>query len=405
MVSAFHGFGEADLVPTTAQLLMGPERPAFRHVVEVVDEACALLKQCKKIHRLAILAFCCEDTPGSSYQALEPFTHLRGIKYTECFVGQEFKPDKVQAAFELKEAYTEYLQNVMSLSEGTETPEYVHVPDEDEDEGMDPNSIFFIAPPEDDYEYYDEYDALEYAGYTSTSNVAYDEDFENAYELAFDRPYDHSLPAHLQLSSGTRGRSGLDHYGNEDALEEEDWRRAQLAFNEATRNQPMTTPAADSGYPSRTPNSYPQASNVPAPVCSTPSGLPGSAPQPSTAQAAGPSRPSGTTQSASQSTRQDTRSSAPPWPPEFDPAFVPEPPHPIFMGPPRPPTTFTGPRPPPPTFGPPRPPTFTGAQPSPPNLFDDEESFFPAGAGGPMFDGMALHPGAIRDFIHAMKPR
>jgi hypothetical protein len=69
-----------------------------------------------------------------------------------------------------------------------------------------------------------------------------------------------------------------------------------------------------------------------------------------------------------------------------------------FTGPPRPPRTCRGPSPPPPTFGPPRPPR--------PDFPGDEESFFVSGAGGPMFDGMPpLHPGAIRDFIQAMRPR
>jgi hypothetical protein len=438
----WQGISENDVVPSTYQSLSGPERPAFRPVVEIAKEVSALLKQCTKIHHLTVIIFSCEERPRSIHDVLEPFTHLRGIKTVTCFCG---KLDESGTEFELKEGYNTYLTKTMALPEGTDASKYVHVPEKDGDEGLDPEGIFYITELDEDYDYHDDYGSDDF---TNGVNIPYDEDYEHGYDLAIDRSYGIFMqqPWDVPYYAGERAGFEPGGYEDEDEFEEEDWE--DEAFDEAARNQAPTTPSASPGYSSWGPvNEAPESSaahlarnaNPPAARPSRPSGTAKSASQSATTQAAGSSRPSesasqgtaaeaagysrpsGTTQPASQSTAtQGTPSARPAWPPETDPNYVPEPPTfvrpPAFMepymapftGPPRPPRTSTGPSPPPAKFRPPRPPppfSFEDPHP-PPDFFGDEESFFVSGAGGPMFDGMPpLHPGAIRDFIQAMRPR
>ena len=122
LVGAKAGISEIDIVPTTDQSLQGPERPSFRTVLHMVQEACKLLSECDRIHIFHFIAYTNERTPGSLDQIIEPVTQLRDIQISDYDICP-LVPTR-RNTFQLKDSYVDYLDLVLAMPKGTKTPKY-----------------------------------------------------------------------------------------------------------------------------------------------------------------------------------------------------------------------------------------------------------------------------------------
>jgi hypothetical protein len=161
------GIKEVDIVPTTDQTLLGPERPTFRTVIDRVEAVSQLLRECDKIHFMEVTLGSNESKPKSVGKALEPITRLRGINSSRCKILSA--APNLHRAFGLKISYVRYLSKVMRMPAGAELPKYVP----DKNEGQEQNGIFHLLVDEsydsasDDYND-DELFAHEMLGYHDT---------------------------------------------------------------------------------------------------------------------------------------------------------------------------------------------------------------------------------------------
>jgi hypothetical protein len=131
------GIKEYDIVPTKRQTLSGPERPTYKSLAHTVEEICEELKACHQIHCLRVSLRSVEETPGSIGKVMEPLQRLRGIKKTNAVVAAMREDRYVE--WHLRASYRQYMNDIMTLAEGTEAPKYVH---DENDPDQSENSIF-----------------------------------------------------------------------------------------------------------------------------------------------------------------------------------------------------------------------------------------------------------------------
>jgi hypothetical protein len=150
-IGTLDGIDESDIAPTEFQTLSGPQRPAYRTLIDKVEEACELLMSCDKIHNLTINVQSNEIEPGSIEQVLEPIKRLRGIKGTRVDVFA-CEPSESEI-WSLRPSYEGYLEKIIAMPEGTEAPKYVP------DVGEYGKGIFSISEQgmDDDFNEWDPY--------------------------------------------------------------------------------------------------------------------------------------------------------------------------------------------------------------------------------------------------------
>jgi hypothetical protein len=156
-VGSMTGINEVDIMPTTDQTRLGPERPAFRTVIHRVQEACKLLMECDKINELHINVFSNEPLPGSFGQVMEPISQLRGIDNVK-FNAYQMGP-AITDAWRVKDSYMDYIEEITSWPKGTKTPRYRPVKGESRPEEDD--GIFMMRDPTNPSWNEDEYDYME----------------------------------------------------------------------------------------------------------------------------------------------------------------------------------------------------------------------------------------------------
>ena len=122
-VGAYGGITEDDIVPAKRQRVSGPERPAYRSLVEVVKDVCGKLKECHQIHVLRVSVRSIESKPGSVEKVMDPIRSLRRIRRTTPVVFA--MQDDKWVDWNLKGSYGRYMNKIMALPEGTTAPKYV----------------------------------------------------------------------------------------------------------------------------------------------------------------------------------------------------------------------------------------------------------------------------------------
>jgi hypothetical protein len=123
-IGTLYGIDEIDVVPTKFQTLSGPQRPAYRTLIDKVEEVCELLRSCHKIHKLTINVQSNENEPGSIEKVLEPIKRLRGIQGTKVDVFA-CDPSWESEIWAMRQSYERYLEKIIAMPEGTEAPKYV----------------------------------------------------------------------------------------------------------------------------------------------------------------------------------------------------------------------------------------------------------------------------------------
>jgi hypothetical protein len=113
---------EFDIVPAQFQTLSGPQRPAFRSLLDVVEETCALLNGCVRLLSMNVTLMSNDDVPGSVDLVLAHLLRLRGIPNSNFLVGTH--PYTGCRGWSLKPGYLKHLSSAVALPAGAATPKF-----------------------------------------------------------------------------------------------------------------------------------------------------------------------------------------------------------------------------------------------------------------------------------------
>lgn len=116
------GITEYDILPWKRQTKLGPERPSFVPLLEVMENVKKVLEHCAQIHFLKISIRGVGKSPGSMEMVIAPLRELRGVKRSDVVVlGMQ---DDFWVDWCLKGSYCRYLTTIMAMPTGTEAPPY-----------------------------------------------------------------------------------------------------------------------------------------------------------------------------------------------------------------------------------------------------------------------------------------
>ncbi|TAQ83152.1 hypothetical protein B7494_g8522, partial [Chlorociboria aeruginascens] len=120
-IATTEGVRESDIVPVS-KTLMGPERPAFKALPEVLEKVCTILRGCLQLHDLSITIRSGEKRPKSIRSLLAPLLQLRDIRKVQ--INVYHAKAEMGYTWYLNLEYATYLEKVLMLAEGVKTPKY-----------------------------------------------------------------------------------------------------------------------------------------------------------------------------------------------------------------------------------------------------------------------------------------